>query len=54
MVLFLCLLAGLLAATAGRPASRPDPAALLTYAALAFALTLLAGIDVPDMPPAGD
>jgi Zn-dependent protease len=54
MVLFFCLLAGLLAATTGRPAPRPDPAALLTYAALAFALTLLAGIDVPDMPPAGD
>ncbi len=53
MFLLLALVAGLIAATAGRPAPRPDPAALLTYAALAFALTLLAGINVPDMPPAG-
>jgi Zn-dependent protease len=53
MVLFLTLLAGLLATTAGRSAPRPDPVALLTYAALVFALTFLAGIDVPKMPRPG-
>lgn len=53
MFLFFMLLAGLLAATTARPAARPDPAALLTYAALVFALTALAGVEVPDLPEAG-
>ncbi|HEY2158663.1 MAG TPA: site-2 protease family protein [Isosphaeraceae bacterium] len=53
MVLFLGLLAGFVAATAGRAAPRPDPVALVTYTALAFTLTFLAGIDVPDLPRAG-
>jgi Zn-dependent protease len=51
--LFVIFLAGFLAATAGRPASKPDAVSLLTYAGLVFALTLLAGIEVPGLRGAG-